>query len=63
MVGTVMSTMHLLRLVKEPEDVAREAEEGRMMCRPVWSEIEILEACEKLGERIGPRGARAISSL
>jgi hypothetical protein len=34
-VGTDMSTIHLLSLVKEPEDVARDAEEGRMMWRPM----------------------------
>jgi hypothetical protein len=30
-VGTDISTIHLLSLVKDPEDVAREAEEGKMM--------------------------------
>jgi hypothetical protein len=30
-VGTDMSTIHLFILVIEPEDVAREAEEGRIM--------------------------------
>jgi hypothetical protein len=30
-VGTDISTIHLLSLVNDPEDVAREAEEGKMM--------------------------------
>lgn len=29
-----ISTMHLLRSVRDPEDVAWAAEDGRMMCRP-----------------------------
>jgi hypothetical protein len=30
-VGTDMSTTHLFSLVRDPEEVAREAEEGRIM--------------------------------
>lgn len=29
-----ISTMHLVRSVSDPEDVAWDAEDGRMMCRP-----------------------------
>jgi hypothetical protein len=61
-VGTDMSTIHLFSLVIEPDAVARDADEGRIMWRPVWSEILILVACEKLGFLIGPE-ARVISSL
>jgi len=61
-VGTDMSTMHLFRLVMEPEEVAREADEGRMMWRPLWPEMFIFMASEKLGLRIG-LAERDISSL
>jgi hypothetical protein len=62
-VGIDISTMLLVRLVRELEDVAWEAEEGKMIWRPVWSDIDTFEACEKLGLRIGPPGCFAISSL
>jgi hypothetical protein len=29
-----MSTMHLVRSVRDPEDVACDADDGKMMCRP-----------------------------
>jgi hypothetical protein len=62
-VGTDMSTIHLLSLVKEPEEVARDAEEGRMMWRPLWPEILTFVASEKLGFRIGLAEPLVISSL
>jgi hypothetical protein len=62
-VGTDISTMQLLSFVTAPEEVALEADEGRIMCSPVWSDMETLDACEKLGVLTGPRGAFANSSL
>ena len=61
-VGSDISTMHRLSFVREPDDVARDAEEGSIMCRPLWPEMFTLVASEKLGLRIGP-GALDISSL
>jgi hypothetical protein len=34
-VGTDVSTIHLFSFVREPDEVAREADTGRMICRPV----------------------------
>jgi hypothetical protein len=51
-VGADMSTIQDLRSVRLPAEVARAAEGGRMMCRPVCFDIEMLRACEKLGLRI-----------
>jgi hypothetical protein len=63
-VGTDMSTMQPASFVREPEDVACDADDGRMMWRLWWSDIETLLACEKLGLRTGPPGnACDISSL
>jgi hypothetical protein len=38
-VGADISTMHPFNLVREPDEVAREADEGRMMCRPLWPDM------------------------
>jgi hypothetical protein len=53
-VGADISTMHLLNLVREPDDVAREAEVGRMMCRSLCPDMLTFVAWEKLGFRIDP---------
>lgn len=47
-----ISTMHFLRSIRDPEDVAWAAEDGRMMCRPSWSEMATELACLKLGARM-----------
>lgn len=62
-VGTDISTMHLLSLVTEPDEVARDADEGRMMCRPLCPEMLTFVACEKLGFLMGPAPSLVISSL
>ncbi|KAK5625245.1 hypothetical protein RRF57_000960 [Xylaria bambusicola] len=49
LVGTVISTMQRARLVRLPEDVALEAVEGSMMCSPLWSDMAMFFAVEKLG--------------
>lgn len=61
-VETDMSTMQRLRSVKEPEEVACDADGGRMICSPECSEMTTDEALLKLGARIMPR-AVAMSSL
>jgi hypothetical protein len=58
-----MSTIHLLSFVNEPEAVAWEAVEGRMMCKRVWPDILTFVACEKLGFRMGPCSGLDNSSL
>jgi len=60
--GTDISTIHLFICVIEPEAVALDAEEGRIICSPVCPEMFTFVACEKLGLRIGPP-PRPISSL
>lgn len=62
-VGADMSTMHLLNLVSEPDEVAREAEVGRMMCRSLCPDILTFVAWEKLGFRMDPAAWFIISSL
>ena len=61
-VGTDISTIQRLRSVKEPEEVACEADGGRMICNPECSDMTTDEALLKLGARIMPR-ATAMSSL
>lgn len=51
-VGTDMSTTQLRRLDSAPEVVAREADDGRMMCSPLCEERLMLVAWLKEGLRI-----------
>jgi hypothetical protein len=62
-VGIDMSIMQLLRSVRLPEEVARDADDGKMMCRPEWFEMPMFLAAEKLGLRREEALGRAISSL
>ena len=54
LVGADISTMHPRNLVRDPDEVAREADDGRMICRSLWPDILTFVAWEKLGFRIDP---------
>lgn len=62
-VGADISTMQPFKLVRDPDEVARDAEDGRMMCRSLWPDILTFVACEKLGLRMGPAAPLVISAL
>jgi hypothetical protein len=62
-VGIDMSIMQPLRSVRLPDEVARDAEDGKMMCRFEWFEIPMFFAAEKLGFRREEALGLSISSL